>query len=95
MAEKAFTWLYPNKAMSRIIIDFNLIPGIAELAIEMSNKTKKNLINQNKTTIEQQENIKYFIEYISANNILLILKDVKKWLNEDGTRIQICYLLPI
>ena len=85
LAEKAFTWLYPNKAMSRIIIDFNLIPGIAELAIEMSNKTKKNLINQNKTTIEQQENIKYFIEYISANNILLILKDVKKWLNEDGT----------
>ena len=46
LAEKAFTWLYPNKAMSRIIIDFNLIPGIAELAIEMSNKTKKNLISK-------------------------------------------------
>ena len=29
LAEKAFTWLYPNKAMSRIIIDFNLIPVIA------------------------------------------------------------------
>ena len=73
------------KAMSRIIIDFNMIPGIAELAIEMSHKTQKQLINQNLTITEQQENIKYFMEYISANNILLILKDVKKWLNEDGT----------
>ena len=85
LAEKAITWLYPNKAMSRIIIDFNMIPGIAELAIEMSHKTKKQLINQNLTIIEQRENIKYFMEYISASNILLILKDVKKWLNEDGT----------
>ncbi len=85
LAEKAIAWLYPNKAMSRIIIDFNMIPGIAELAIEMSHKTQKQLINQNLTITEQQENIKYFMEYISANNILLILKDVKKWLNEDGT----------
>ena len=37
------------------------------------------------TIVEQRENIRYFIEYISAKNILLILKDVKKWLNEDGT----------
>lgn len=85
LAEKAITWLYPNKAMSRIIIDFNTIPGIAELVIEMSYKTKKQLINSNSTLLEQQENIKYFMEYISASNILLILKDVKKWLNEDGT----------
>ena len=85
LAEKAITWLYPNKAMSRIIIDFNTIPGIAELALEMSHKTKKQLINQNLTIPDQRENIKYFIEYISASNILLILKDVKKWLNEDGT----------
>lgn len=85
LAEKAIMWLYPNKAMSRIIIDFNMIPGIAELAIEMSNKTKKELINPNLTIVEQRENIRYFIEYISAKNILLILKDVKKWLNEDGT----------
>lgn len=85
LAEKAITWLYPNKAVSRIIIDFNTIPGIAELAIEMSHKTKKKLINSNLTILEQRENIKYFMEYISANNILLILKDVKKWLNEDGT----------
>lgn len=85
LAEKAITWLYPNKAMSRIIIDFNTIPGIAELAIEMSHKTKKKLINPNLTILEQRENIKYFMEYISTNNILLILKDVKKWLNEDGT----------
>ena len=85
LAEKAITWLYPNKAMSRIIIDFNMIPGMAELAIEMSHKTKQGLINQNKTIIEQRENIRWFLEYISANNIILILKDVKKWLNEDGT----------
>ena len=85
LAEKAINWLYPNKAISRIIIDFNMIPGLAELAIEMSNKTKKNLRNKNLIISEQQENIRYFIEYISANNILLILKDVKKWLNEDGT----------
>ena len=85
LAEKAIMWLYPNKAMSRIIIDFNMIPGIAELAIEMSNKTKKELINPNLTIVEQRENIRCFIEYISAKNILLILKDVKKWLNEDGT----------
>lgn len=85
LAEKAIMWLYPNKAMSRIIIDFNMIPGIAELAIEMSNKTKKELINPNLTIVEQRENIRFFIEYISAKNILLILKDVKKWLNEDGT----------
>lgn len=85
LAEKAFAWLYPNKAASRIIIDFNLIPGIAELSIEMSNKTKKSLKNQNKTIFEQRENIKYFMEHISSKNILLILKDIKKWLNEDGT----------
>lgn len=85
LAEKAIMWLYPNKAMSRIIIDFNMIPGIAELAIEMSNKTKRELINPNLTIVEQRENIRCFIEYISAKNILLILKDVKKWLNEDGT----------
>ena len=85
LAEKAIAWLYPNKAMSRIIIDFNMIPGIAELAIEMSSKTRKKLINQNLTIDDQQKNINYFIEYISAKNILLILKDVKRWLNEDGT----------
>lgn len=64
LAEKAITWLYPNKAMSRIIIDFNMIPGMAELAIEMSHKTKQGLINQNKTIIEQRENIRWFLEYI-------------------------------
>lgn len=85
LAEKAFVWLYPNRAMARIIIDFNMIPGIAELAIEMSNKTKIKLINSNLNVEEQRKNVKYFMEYISANNILLILKDVKNWLNEDGT----------
>lgn len=85
LAEKAIAWLYPNRAMTRIIIDFNMIPGIAELSIEMSHKTKINLINTNLTANDQRENIRYFMEYISAKNILLILKDVKNWLNEDGT----------
>lgn len=85
LAEKAITWLYPNRAMTRIIIDFNMIPGIAELAIELSHKTKMKLINQNLSISEQKENIQYFMEYISAANILLILKDVKNWLNEDGS----------
>lgn len=59
LAEKAIAWLYPNKAMSRIIIDFNMIPGIAELAIEMSSKTRKKLINQN-STIDDQQKYKIF-----------------------------------
>jgi len=85
LAEKAIAWLYPNRAMTRIVIDFNSIPGIAELVIELSNKTKKELINSNIDINEQKQNIKYFMEWISFSNILLILKDVKSWLNEDGT----------
>lgn len=85
LAEKAINWLYSNRAMARIVIDFNIIPGIAELALELSNKTKKRLINNNKSEIEQKENIRYLMECISEANILLILKDVKPWLNEDGT----------
>lgn len=88
LAEKAISWLYPNRAMTRIIIDFNMVPGIAELAIELSHKTKTKLINQNINIAEQKENIKYFMECISAANIVLILKDVKSWLNEDGTMNQ-------
>lgn len=88
LAEKAISWLYPNRAMTRIIVDFNMVPGIAELAIELSHKTKTKLINQNINIAEQKENIKYFMECISAANIVLILKDVKSWLNEDGTMNQ-------
>lgn len=85
LAEKAVGWLYPNRAMTCIIIDFNKIPGIAELTMELSYQTKKKLINRNLSVKEQQNNIKYFLEYISACNSVLILKDVKGWLNEDGS----------
>lgn len=85
LAEKAISWLYQNRVMPKIVIDFNAIPGIAELAIELSYKTKKNLINDNLNVEEQKNNIQYFLEFISASNMVLILKDVKNWLNEDGT----------
>ncbi len=85
LAEKAINWLYPNRVVPRVIVDFNAIPGIAELAIELSYKTKKKLINDNLNVNEQKRNIQYLLEFISANNMVLILKDVKKWLNEDGT----------
>lgn len=85
LAEKTVQWLYSNRAMKRVIIDFNIIPGLAELAIELAYQTRKNLINSNQNEDDQKENIKFFLENISASNIILILKDVKKWLNEDGT----------
>lgn len=85
LAKKAINFLYQNRAQKSIEIDFNTIPGIAELAIEMSNKTKQKLRNDNLSQDDQKENIQFFLEYISANNIILILKDIKNWLNEDGT----------
>lgn len=85
LAEKAINWLYQNRVIPRVIVDFNTIPGIAELAIELSYKTKKKLINDNLNINEQKNNIQYLLEFISASNMVLILKDVKKWLNEDGT----------
>lgn len=85
LAEKAIGWLYQNRVLPRIVIDFNAIPGIAELALELSYKTKKKLLNDNLNTKEQKNNIQYLLEFISANNMVLILKDVKNWLNEDGT----------
>ena len=77
LAEKAIGWLYQNRVLPRIVIDFNAIPGIAELALELSYKTKKKLLNDNLNTKEQKNNIQYLLEFISANNMVLILKDVK------------------
>ncbi len=85
LAEKALQWIYPNKAANRISLDFNTIPGIAELALELSRKTGKELINDNQDLNKQRENVSYFLEIISSKNQLLILENIKGWLNEDGT----------
>jgi len=85
LAERAIQWFYPNRATNRLILDFNFIPGIAELSIELARQTRKSLKNTNLSTEEQKQNIQYFLECISASNSILILKDVKKWLDEDGT----------
>lgn len=85
LAEKALLWLYPNRASNRIILDFSSIPGLAELCIELSRKTKTDLLNDNSDEEHQKLNIRYLLEVISASKAQLILKDVKSWLNDDGT----------
>ena len=85
IAEKALYWLYPNRAAKRILIDFSRIPGIAELCVELSRKLKKELLNHGTSEEDQKINIRYLLEVLSASKSLLILKDVKNWLNEDGT----------
>lgn len=85
IAEKALYWLYPNRAAKRILLDFSRIPGIAELCVELSRKLKTDLLKDGTTEEEQKLNIRYLLEVLSASKALLILKDVKNWLNEDGT----------
>lgn len=85
LAERAMTWLYPNRATSIITLDFNSIPGMAELSIELSRRTKAKMLNNNCGEENQKTNIQYFFEIITDSNCLLILKNVKGWLNEDGT----------
>ena len=85
LAEKALQWLYPNRASSRVILDFSCIPGIAELCIELSRKSKEKPLYENSNEEQQKLNIRYFLEVFSASKVLLVLKDVKSWLNEDGS----------
>lgn len=85
LADRALEWLYTNRATRKIVLDFNTIPGVAELSLELSRLTRKPLLNDNLTLDKQKENIKFFFEYISTSNIIVILKDVKKWLDEDGS----------
>lgn len=85
LAEKAMLWLYPNRATNIITLDFNSIPGMAELAIELSRLTKTAMLNDNCGDQNQKTNIQFFFEVITDSNCLLILKNVKGWLNEDGT----------
>lgn len=85
LAEKAMLWLYPNRASNIITLDFNSIPGMAELSIELSRRTKIAMLNDNCGDENQKNSIRYFFEMITDLNYLLILKNVKGWLNEDGT----------
>lgn len=85
IAEKALEWLYPNRAAKRILLDFSRIPGIAELCVELSRKLKRKLSNDGANEEDLKLNIRYLLEVLSDSNSLLILKDVKNWLNEDGT----------
>ena len=82
LAKRALKWIYSTN--SYIVVDFNEIPGIAELALMLSKLTKKSLINDNKDLKKQEENIRYFFEHIGNDKICLILKDVKSWLAESG-----------
>lgn len=84
LADRAIEWLYTNRAKRKIVIDFNMIPGVAELSLELSRLTKQHLINDNLSLDKQRENIRFFFEHISESNIIMVLKDVKKWLDEDG-----------
>lgn len=85
LAERALQWLYPNRASKRIILDFNSISGFAELSIELSRKSGKSFLNDNLSEEDQKNNVRFFLEVISSQHHLLILKDVKKWLLEDGS----------
>ena len=85
LAEKAIAFLYPNRAAKLVVIDFDRIPGLAELSFELSRKTSTTFLNDNRGEANQLENIKFFIEVISSQKSILILKDVKKWLLDDGS----------
>lgn len=85
LAERALQWLYSNRASKRVLLDFSSISGLAELSLELSRKSGEPFLNDNITEEDQKENIRYFIEVLSAQHHLLILKDVKKWLAEDGS----------
>ena len=85
LAERAMHWLYPNRSSKIITLDFTSIPGMAELSIELSRRTKMKMITDNLDDEGQKKNVRYFIEYITDANYLLILKNVKNWLSEDGT----------
>lgn len=85
LAEKALQWFYPNQAAQRIRLDFNQIPGMAELVVELSRKTKEEIPFAYSTLEEQKQNVRYFMEKIASLNHLLILANVKNWMAEDGT----------
>jgi len=82
LSKRAIQWIYHQN--SYILIDFNTIPGLAELSLCLSKEAKCSLINDNTNLDKQKENVRYLLEYIASKNISLILKDVKPWLIDDG-----------
>ena len=70
--------MYPNRASKRIVVDFERIPGLAELSLELSRKTNADFLNDNHDEEKQLINIRYFLELLSSCDSLIILKDVKK-----------------
>lgn len=85
LADRAFSFLYPNRASKRIVVDFERIPGLAELSLELSRKTNADFLNDNHDEEKQLINIRYFLELLSSCDSLIILKDVKNWLTDTGT----------
>ncbi len=83
LAEKSIEWLYSNKSSKRIIIDFSTIPGVPELILELSRKAKVEVPNYE--TGKETSAIRYLMELLSQKHVFLILKDIKDWLNDDGT----------
>ena len=85
LADRAFSFLYPNRAAKRIVIDFERIPGLAELSLELSRKASADFLNDNHGEENQITNVRYFLELLSSQDSLIVLKDVKNWLTDNGT----------
>ena len=77
--------MYPNRAAKRIVIDFERIPGLAELSLELSRKASADFLNDNHGEENQITNVRYFLELLSSQDSLIVLKDVKNWLTDNGT----------
>lgn len=77
LADRAFSFLYPNRAAKRIVIDFERIPGLAELSLELSRKASADFLNDNHGEENQITNVRYFLELLSSQDSLIVLKDVK------------------
>jgi tetratricopeptide (TPR) repeat protein len=82
LSKEAIRWIYLQN--SYILVNFDTIPGLAELSLCLSKETKLPLVNDNMGEGKQTENIRYFLESIASKNISLILKDVKSWLTDNG-----------
>ena len=83
LALRANEWIY-GQEHNCVVIDFNRLPGVAELVIEMHRKIKEDISNDNCTKEEQLENLEYALEKIAYSQSSIILKDVKEWLDEEG-----------
>lgn len=83
LALRANEWIYGNTS-DTIVIDFNRLPGLAELIIELFRKINEEIVDDNTSETNKQRNLEYALEKISYLKKSLILKDVKTWLDDDG-----------